>query len=294
MSSHRSYADTWVIVEIRRQQFAIPAAAVREIVAIPEVTTLPRGRPEDRGVITLRGSCLPVIDLRKKFGWQSVPEELADFCRLMQQREQDHRRWLEELERSVIEGSEFQLAIDPHKCAFGKWYDSYRSESPWVTGLLQKFEHPHGRKHAFAASTSAFLAEGKNEEARRLVDSARHGELQIMVSLFRQLKDLVRETARELAVVISTPSNTFAVSIDRTVGVENIPADRIQSLDTAVFPRGWGLGQTVAPRVAQRSASLAIILHPESLDPTASKPAARGAHHERSMGCVDPIIADVS
>ncbi len=65
---------------------------------------------------------------------------MEDFSKLMRQREEDHRNWLNELEKSVKEKSEFRLARDPHKCAFGRWYYSYRSDSPWMTAVLRKFE----------------------------------------------------------------------------------------------------------------------------------------------------------
>ena len=49
----------WVIVETHDQEFAVSANDVREIVVLPDVTAVPNCRPQDRGVINLRGAyCL--------------------------------------------------------------------------------------------------------------------------------------------------------------------------------------------------------------------------------------------
>ncbi|MGD0776754.1 MAG: chemotaxis protein CheW [Candidatus Solibacter sp.] len=252
----------WVIIEIRKQEFAVPATFVREIVAMPDVTAVPQCSPQHRGVINLRGRLLSLTDLRKQFGWQSIQEELEGFYSLMGQREQDHRNWLRELERSVADGSEFRLARDPHKCAFGRWYDSYRSESPWIMALLRKFEPPHGKIHALAFSIDELVKSGKNEEALRLIESARHGVLQEMILLFQQLRQLMRENVKELALVITVAQRTFAVSIDQALAVEKIAPDLIQEVQPDVISPGCGL---VYRTVQRRSGTLAMILEPDRL-----------------------------
>ena len=55
MSAQRACANTWVVVEVRGQEFAVPAANVREILGMPDITAVPLCRPQDRGVIILRG-----------------------------------------------------------------------------------------------------------------------------------------------------------------------------------------------------------------------------------------------
>jgi purine-binding chemotaxis protein CheW len=181
----------------------------------------------------------------------------------MGQREQDHRNWLRELEKSVAEGAEFRLARDPHKCAFGQWYYAYRSESPWIVGLLRKFEPPHNKIHGLASSIDELTKNGKRDEAVRLIESARQGALQEMVTLFGQLRDLMRETVRELALVIAAPWGTFAVSIDGAVAVEKVPPDFIKEVPTEAVSSG---GRPVRRAVQRKSTGgLAMILEPDEL-----------------------------
>jgi purine-binding chemotaxis protein CheW len=50
------------------EEYAIPILRVREIIEYSRVTRVPSTPPYIRGVINLRGSVIPVIDLAVKFG----------------------------------------------------------------------------------------------------------------------------------------------------------------------------------------------------------------------------------
>lgn len=263
MAGQLSHSNKWVVVGIRTHEFAIPVDCVREIVAMPDVTAVPLLREQDRGVINLRGRVIPLVDTRKQFGWPSVPEELDAFYKLMSQREQDHRKWLGELERSIKAGSEFRLATDPHKCAFGQWYYSYRSDSPWIASLLRKFEAPHNRIHALAAEVDELVRKGAREEAHRHIEEARNGVLTEMVALFQQLRDLMRESVKELALVTAVAENPRAFSIDSAIAVEVISSDQIKNLESDAVSPGGG----VVRRVVQRTTgALAMVLERELFD----------------------------
>jgi purine-binding chemotaxis protein CheW len=53
---------------IGRETFGLPIALVREIVRVPEITSVPNAPDYIEGVINLRGRIIPVVDLRKRFG----------------------------------------------------------------------------------------------------------------------------------------------------------------------------------------------------------------------------------
>jgi len=57
---------------IGREMFGLPISMVREIVRVPEITTVPNAPDYIEGVINLRGRIIPVVDLRKRFGVKSV------------------------------------------------------------------------------------------------------------------------------------------------------------------------------------------------------------------------------
>ena len=52
---------------IGRETFGVPISLVREIVRVPEITSVPNAPDYIEGVINLRGRIIPVVDLRKRF-----------------------------------------------------------------------------------------------------------------------------------------------------------------------------------------------------------------------------------
>lgn len=61
-------AQQFVYFTIGDQHYCVDIMAVREIRAWAGTTSLPNSAPYIRGVINLRGTILPVIDLRARFG----------------------------------------------------------------------------------------------------------------------------------------------------------------------------------------------------------------------------------
>jgi purine-binding chemotaxis protein CheW len=58
----------FVTLGIDRESFALPVETVREILDMCEISKLPNSPPQLLGMIDVRGTAVPVIDLRTKFG----------------------------------------------------------------------------------------------------------------------------------------------------------------------------------------------------------------------------------
>lgn len=58
----------FVTLGIDRETFALPVEAVREILDMCEISKLPNAPQQLLGMIDVRGTAVPVIDLRTKFG----------------------------------------------------------------------------------------------------------------------------------------------------------------------------------------------------------------------------------
>ena len=57
---------------IGNETYGVRIGAVREIVRVPEITSVPSAPENIEGVINLRGKIIPVMDLRKRFGQSDV------------------------------------------------------------------------------------------------------------------------------------------------------------------------------------------------------------------------------
>jgi chemotaxis signal transduction protein len=220
----------WAIIQAKNQSFAVATQDLHEMVIMPEVAEVPNTGEYIRGVINLRGRVLPLIDLRKRIGLTSVAEENGAFFDMLQQREQDHRKWLNELEASTREGRAFGLATDPHKCAFGKWYDAYRSDNPSIAMHLKKFDRPHQQIHGIAVEVQKLVAQGQQDRAHELIEKTRSGSLARLLELFAELRSLIGEGNREIALIVEAAGKHFAVSVDAALSVEKLSAGSIEEL----------------------------------------------------------------
>ena len=61
-------AESYLSFRLGEEVFAASVAQVIEILEVPKITRVPKSPAYMRGVLNLRGSVLPVIDTRLKFG----------------------------------------------------------------------------------------------------------------------------------------------------------------------------------------------------------------------------------
>lgn len=64
----------YLTFRIGGDEYGLEIGKVREIVELMRITTVPRTPEFIKGVINLRGSVIPIVELRSKFGMPSVPD----------------------------------------------------------------------------------------------------------------------------------------------------------------------------------------------------------------------------
>ncbi len=60
---------------IGTETFGLPIGQVREIVRVPDITSVPNSPEHVEGVINLRGKIVPVVDLRKRFKEKNITSD---------------------------------------------------------------------------------------------------------------------------------------------------------------------------------------------------------------------------
>ncbi|MDH5751481.1 MAG: chemotaxis protein CheW [Deltaproteobacteria bacterium] len=234
----------WLVVRLDEQSYALQADSIQEMVQIAEVRQLPLGVEFLRGLITIRDKAMPLFDLRTRLGLSSLDESIEKLIELFDAREQDHINWLIELEQSVKERRPFKLTTDPHKCAFGRWYDNFKSENLIVQAQLGKFDQPHKSIHAIAEQVAEMEERGEFDEALALIETTRNQELALMITLFEQTRRVIRETRRELAVLVYFNSSIIALAVDGVHSVEQLKASDGGELSFTVNDMVQGFGKS--------------------------------------------------
>lgn len=225
----------WVVFSLLNAQFAVSADFVREMIAMPPVVSMPNTPDHVRGMINLRGKILPVIDLRLRLGMQSLQAETDEIIQTLHQREKDHIHWITELELSVRERRPFKLAMNHHACAFGKWYDTFKTDNRVLeTGnCLRRFAAPHEKIHAIAAKAKKLEEMKEYDAAYALIERTKQKEIAEMLALFAEVRGLFAHSNREIAMVLDCGGKTMAVSVDAVSAVEPIAASDIDAMPRA-------------------------------------------------------------
>lgn len=234
----------------------VPIAHVEEMFVLPETHRPPGAPSHHRGLAKLRGAALPAIDLRVCLGLESASVELESLLTLLCEREQDHVNWLAELDASLREGREFGLATDPRKCKFGQWYYAFKTDDAVLRGELAKIEQPHAEIHALAAQVEALKAGGKQEEALKVLDRARHGLLQELLRMCKRIQQAVREQQREIGVTTLLGGRRTVLVVDRAEAVADL--ERFPDVDDPLV--SGDLQAHLVERMARWSGAKAPVL----------------------------------
>lgn len=215
---------TWVLASISKNIYAISCQSVFSLFQLNKLTPLPSSSENIKGVIDYQGKVIQLIDIKRIFNLTSTHQEIEDFRTLMELRKQDHIKWLKNLENSVLQKTEFTLTTDPHKCAFGKWYDSYdvQNDNIIFMSTFGKFDAPHKAIHEIAIKAKALIDRGDNDGAINLVESTKNNELQQMMYLFDELKNAYEESKKEIVVVLGNKDNSISIAVDEVVAIEEL------------------------------------------------------------------------
>ncbi|MCC6152668.1 MAG: chemotaxis protein CheW [Candidatus Hydrogenedentes bacterium] len=210
----------WVIFSIDKQRYALSSQYVREMTTFNGFVSIPYAADFVRGAIQLRGEIMTLVDFRVWVGLPSALTAANDLVAEMRQREQDHRDWLDELEASIRQKRAFTKATDPHKCAFGKWYDNYKTDNAVFRDVLRRFAAPHAAIHAIAERALAAAQGGSELQAMAIIDETRNTTLSVMIKLFGEFRDIILNQMREIALIVGNGQKQCAIVVDTVESVE--------------------------------------------------------------------------
>lgn len=221
----------WLIFKLQNRYFSINSGDVTSIFQLEqEVTAVPGYSENVRGIINLRGDVFPVLELRRILEIISFEKEHEEFSYMLDMRKEDHVNWVNALQHCVEDGNgckgNFKLATDPHKCAFGKWYDSYQPKDQTVAFHLKKIDEPHRKLHETAGKI--FECEGIADESLRkgkineLMSKAKMEYMPEILNLIDETKDVLKGSHREMCIVLENDGHSFGILVDEVCSVEEL------------------------------------------------------------------------
>lgn len=227
LRAEESMEFPWAIVKIFNQKYALNCRHVESMNVLPEeISTIPNAKKSVRGVIKHRGKIVTVIDIRTLFSLPTIEEEYEEFAAMLDQRKQEHVRWVDTLEQSMKKGEAFTLATDPHKCAFGMWYDGYKSNKHHVNFELSKIDEPHRKLHGMALEAEKLKETLEGEALRKaqedLIIKLRSDYMAKVLQLIDNTKALMKESNKSMVLILETGDAPVGLVVDEIVSVTEI------------------------------------------------------------------------
>lgn len=214
-----------IVFKVKETLYSINSKNVTSIMQLPQYHAIPNAPDGISGIFTLRGEAVPMLDLRVVFGIPSLSQEYVEFSQMLEDRKQDHIRWVNELERCIEENEPFTLATDPHKCAFGKWYDSYQIDNHTINHHLRKLEDPHRRLHLAAEEVQKCRRDCQHCTRpvclKTILDQVKREYMPTILTLLDDAKELFKTAYHEMVLVLGE-TRQLGIIVDEVVAVEDL------------------------------------------------------------------------
>ncbi len=226
-----------VTFRVQTQCYAVPIEDVVEMTLLCELDPIVGAPSWVRGMMQLRDSVVPILDLRVRLGLKDLHEEISELETQLQQRKKDHVDWLQTLEDCCAKGTRFDLQKDPTQCAFGLWFYAFSTEDAVLGNQIAKFEEPHNRIHALADHCLGLSGRGEQAAAQSEIDLAREVDLSDMIRLFDITVRDIKARSRQMVILLKGESENLGIAVDSVDSVITVYEDQIdprplRALDT--------------------------------------------------------------
>jgi chemotaxis signal transduction protein len=165
------------------------------------------------GMVEFLGCAVPVLDFANMLGFDSGIENSNKLIQLLSDREQDHIDWIAALEDSLLNDAPFTKAKDPHKCAFGQWYDHFKTRDETLMEVLSEFDKPHKQIHALADKLLDMKKDNQLDQALKLLQYERNITLKRLLKRFEQARAHLKESTRQVLLFITEDGTTPTVAL---------------------------------------------------------------------------------
>jgi purine-binding chemotaxis protein CheW len=199
---------------VENEEYAFPIETVREVLRVGNITEVPNVINYVVGILTVRNSVLPVIDIRKLFGMRLLVDELLKELIMM---EKISKQWVDAFRQSISLGTGYKNEIDAEKTQLGKWTDNFRTASEGIGKAVQELRYANLKLYEVGKSISLKSKDCSIDDNVIAVDKSLIPVYKQLELKFEQMKDAViaeiSEDQRILVVEIN--GKTVGILVDR-------------------------------------------------------------------------------
>jgi len=112
----------------------------------------------------------------------------------------DHLSWMNDLANQFISDKLFEGQLDPHKCGFGEWYDTFESSNPEIMRMHAAIDGPHQRLHDLARKSRELYLKGDKEAAKEVYVNEINSTMSEIQEKMSKLSDVLMAKIAQLGI----------------------------------------------------------------------------------------------
>ncbi len=210
-----------IVFNVGSSRYALDIENIQRIIQMLEISEIPNAHSLIDGMISYEGKVIKVINFRKLIGLLTYDEELIE---LFQKFKKTHQAWVDALESSIKNDSKFTKQLDPNKCKFGIWLNSFNSYEDDDFGKIFKNLHENHKKlHLSGANILKILKEDKDKAIEEFNKNIYDIFNQTMndIDSFLANADKIANSMQKL-IIYETNDKVFAVKVDKIEDIAHI------------------------------------------------------------------------
>jgi purine-binding chemotaxis protein CheW len=213
---------------VSHEEYGFPIDKVREVLRVGNITEVPNVRDYVVGILTVRNSILPVLDIRKLFAMRSLVDELESEFGIMTK---SNKTWLDGFKQASETSSNFYGCINAEDSMLGKWIESFRTASEEIGKVLQELRYANLKVYEVAATLLLKKKELSAEGIRKILDLNLIPCFNILETKIEELKNAIKKGIREdqRILVIEINGMPVGILVDRMQQVIRIPVNILEN-----------------------------------------------------------------
>ncbi|UJX25705.1 MULTISPECIES: CZB domain-containing protein [Pseudoalteromonas] len=197
------------------------------------LTSLPNENKSFIGVKDYMDTPTPIFDLGIVLNNQSTHKTNAALTDLLAEKEKEHQLWLNALEESLLTGVAFTQSTDPEKCAFGRWYSSFKTDNEDLQNILNKFDTPHRALHAMAGELLELQKTLSKDKLIHIFEEKKRHIFNQLIRLFESAREQIILDYKPIIIFTTKDGITphIGLLVDKVEDNINVKKEDIKPLD---------------------------------------------------------------
>lgn len=220
--SKRIEEEQLVTFNIGKEEYGFEIEKVREILRVREITPVPNAPYYVKGMETIRGQLLPIIDLRKIFKEATLQEEKVAAIVIW---EKEVEKEKEKFEKGIETKTEYPINNE----AFIYWIEKYDTSNEEILNILAKMKKHYKLASKIAIEISKLNKEGKTAESEKKIIEELKPAFDNIKTFFEELK--VFDFEKEQRILVISINGVFVgITVDNVNEVRIVQKNLIEKI----------------------------------------------------------------